>query len=150
MINLVRTNAADQEFINLVKLLDQELSKRDGPEHAFYGEFNKIDKIRNVVVAFAEGKAIGCGAIKAYDQETMEIKRMYVKDEYRGKAVGGIILKELENWAIELKYISTILETGKRQPEAIRLYEKSGYSVISNYGQYIGKENSICMLKRLI
>jgi putative acetyltransferase len=82
-------------------------------------------------------------------QKTLEIKRMFVLPEYRGKGIASKILSELERWASELNYIQTILETGINQPEAIALYKKSGHEITKNYGQYIGMENSICMKKIL-
>ena len=150
MINLKRTNSEDQAFIDLVKLLDNELAAVDGEDHAFYSQFNKIDKIRHVVVAYDDEIPVGCGAIKVFGMETMEIKRMYVSPESRNKGIASGILKELEKWSMELLYDKCILETGKRQPDAIRLYTKSGYKPIPNYGQYLGVENSVCFGKVLI
>jgi len=74
---------------------------------------------------------------------------MYVIPEKRNKGFASEVLKELENWALELSYNKCILETGKRQPEAISLYKKNGYSNIPNYGQYSGVENSVCFQKVL-
>ena len=130
-------------------LLDADLKIRDGEEHSFYAQFNKVDKIKNVVVYYDNDIAIGCGAFKEFDNKTLEIKRMFVHPDYRAKGIGAIILKELETWAVEINYSESILETGKKQPEAIRLYEKSGYRIIPNYGQYENVENSICMKKNL-
>ena len=149
MIQIIRTNSDNQDFQALVGLLDKELAIRDGEEHAFYAQFNKIDSIRNVIVAYENETAVGCGAFKKYKEETVEIKRMFVRLENRGQGMAVEILKELETWAIEENYKFAILETGFKQPEAIRLYEKSGYEVIPNYGQYAGVENSICMKKGL-
>ena len=150
MIKILRTDSSNQDFINLVKLLDKELQIRDGVEHTFYAQYNKIDKIKNVVVAFYNDTAVGCGAIKEYDISTIEIKRMFVKDEYRSKGIATKILIELELWAGELGYNKCILETGLKQPEAIRLYTKNNYKVIPNYGQYAGVVNSVCMEKVLV
>ena len=149
MIKILRTDSSNQDFINLVKLLDKELQIRDGAEHTFYAQYNKIDKIKNVVVAFYNETAVGCGAIKEYDISTIEIKRMFVKDEYRSKGIATKILIELELWTGELGYNKCILETGLKQPEAIRLYTKNNYNVIPNYGQYAGMVNSVCMEKVL-
>ena len=88
--------------------------------------------------------------IKEYSKETAEVKRMFVPKEYRGQGIGGIVLKELESWAAELNFSDLILETGKAQPEAIRLYGKSGYTVIANYGQYEKVDNSVCMKKSIL
>lgn len=149
MTTLQRTNSDNTAFQSLVRLLDEDLARRDGDEHAFYAQFNKIANISHVVVCYVDGQAVGCGAFKPYDEKTVEIKRMFVKPEYRGKGIGLIILKELEQWAASLNYPATILETGKKQPEAIRLYQKAGYRLIENFGQYENVANSVCMTKHL-
>jgi putative acetyltransferase len=149
MINTIRTNSENADFIALVKLLDAELAIADGDEHAFYSQYNKINKIKFVVLVYKDNKPITCGAIKEFDIHTMEVKRMYVTVEHRGKGIASLILQVLENWTRELSFIRCVLETGKRQPDAIALYKKCGYEVIANYGQYIGKENSVCFEKRL-
>lgn len=149
MDKLIRTNSDNHDFIELVKQLDKELAERDGTDHSFYSQFNKIDKIKYAVVAYENNKPIGCGAIKEFSSDAMEIKRMYTLPQYRGKGIAGKILNELEKWAVELSYKKCVLETGKRQPEAIALYKKNGYKIILNYGQYIGIENSICFEKEI-
>jgi putative acetyltransferase len=149
MIRLFRTDSGNKDFIRLVKELDADLAERDGEEHSFYSQFNKVDMIRHVVVAYQNNIAISCGAIKEYDPKTMEVKRMFTSPENRGKGFAGIILHELENWSREMNFEKCILETGKRQAEAIRLYKKSGYDIIPNYGQYAGIENSVCFKKDL-
>ena len=147
MTTFQRTNSDNTDFQDLVKLLDEDLHKRDGDEHSFYAQFNKIVNIQHVIVCYIDQDPIGCGAFKPYDQNKVEVKRMFVKPEYRGKGIGLKILKELELWAAELNYSATVLETGKRQPEAIRLYQKAGYTIIKNFGQYENVENSVCMTK---
>ena len=142
-----RTDSSNIDFQQLVALLDADLAIRDGNEHAFYHQFNKITNIRNVIVCYVDDKTIGCGAFKQYDQKKAEIKRMYVLPEFRGQGIGVAILKELELWAAELNFSECILETGKKQPEAIRLYQKAGYTITKNYGQYENVENSVCMAK---
>jgi putative acetyltransferase len=149
MITITRTNSDNHDFIELVKLLDAELAISDGEDHAFYDQFNQIDKIKHVVLAYENGQPVGCGAIKEYDVKTMEIKRMYVLPECRKKGIAANILSELEQWASELSCAKCILETGKKQPEAIGLYKKNGYTLIPNYGQYAEVENSLCFEKEL-
>lgn len=149
MIQLIRTDAKNRDFMALVSALDADLAKRDGNEHSFYNRFNKIDAIRFVVVAYEDEKPLGCGAIKSFSPEAMEVKRMYVTPESRGKGIATKILTELENWAGEMHIGKCILETGKRQPEAIQLYTRNGYKIIPNYGQYAGVENSVCFEKEL-
>lgn len=149
MIKLIRTDSQNPDFIALVKYLDAELAERDGSDHSFYGQFNTIDKIKHAVVAYDNDQPIGCGAIKEYASDTMEVKRMYTSPGGRGKGIATTVLTELETWAAELSYERCILETGKRNPEAIALYKKSGYTLIPNYGQYAGVENSVCFEKEL-
>lgn len=150
MIKIVKTNSKNVDFIELVRQLDIYLAEKDGEEHSFYDQFNKIDAINNVIVLYDNDSVVACGAIKKYDDDTMEVKRMFTKLEARGKGFAGIIIDELEKWAFELSYNKCILETGVRQKEAIQFYNKSNYKVIPNYGQYIGVENSICFQKELI
>lgn len=149
MIQIKRTSSDNSDFQKLIIQLDSELRIRDGDDHSFYAQFNKVDNIRNVVIYYHNHVAVGCGAFKRYDHKTVEIKRMFVIQEFRNKGIGAEILKELELWATELNFDECILETGKKQPEAIKLYQKSGYSLISNYGQYANVENSVCMKKSI-
>ena len=148
MIKLLRTDSGNPDFIGLVSYLDAELAERDGSDHSFYGQFNTIDKIKHAVVAYENDQPIGCGAIKEYASDTMEVKRMYTSPKVRGKGIATGVLAELETWAAELSYERCILETGKRNPEAIALYQKNGYTLIPNYGQYAGVENSVCFEKK--
>jgi len=147
MRKFTRTNSENQDFIELVRQLDADLAKRDGSEHSFYAQFNRIDLIKQVVIAYENDKPIACGAIKEYAPSVMEVKRMYTSPESRGRGIACEVLSELEIWAAELSFKKCILETGKKQPEAIRLYEKNGYKVIPNYGQYAEAENSVCFEK---
>ncbi len=149
MITIKRTNSDDSNFHSLVLELDAELKIRDGEEHSFYAQFNKIDQIKHVVIAYNQDEPVGCGAIKEYTTDTMEIKRMFVRMEYRGQGVASLVLKELEEWSSEMVYKTCILETGLKQPEAINLYKKNNYKIIQNYGQYKNAENSVCFKKDL-
>lgn len=147
-MKLLRTHSENQDFIQLVKMLDEYLAYVDGEDHAFYDQFNKIDALKHCIVLFEEENPVGCGALKCYDDETAEIKRMFVIPEFRGKGYASAILSELEKWAKELQFKKVILETGTVQKEAIKLYSKT-YQQIENYGQYKGVETSICFSKEL-
>ncbi|ASK31843.1 GNAT family N-acetyltransferase [Chryseobacterium sp. T16E-39] len=142
-----RVDSSNIDFQNLVQFLDADLAIRDGDDHAFYHQFNGIDMLKSCVVAYIDNRAVACGAIKPFSGDTVEIKRMYTNPEYRGQGLASKTLDELEAWAKESGYKKCILETGIMQPEAIALYEKKGYRKISNYGQYIGVENSVCFEK---
>jgi putative acetyltransferase len=147
--SLIRTTSDNTDFKNLVALLDAFLKITDGDEHSFYDQFNKIDTIKNVVVFYVDNVAVGCGAFKVYDSKSVEIKRMFVHSDFRGKGIAAKIISELELWAKELNYLESILETGNKQTAAIALYLKSDYKIIANYGQYSTVENSIFMKKKL-
>ncbi|GGI26795.1 GNAT family N-acetyltransferase [Pedobacter mendelii] len=148
-LTIVRTDSDNSDFRQLIILLDKDLAVRDGDEHAFYSQFNKVDSIKEVVVAYQNKIPVGCGAIKLFSKIAAEVKRMFVHPDYRKQGIAAKILTELENWATELSFSECILETGKMQPEAIALYQKVGYLITPNYGQYIGVANSFCMAKKL-
>ena len=148
-ITLKRTDSDNADFLSLVSSLDIDLEARYGEQQAFFNQFNKLTHIENVVVAYFNDAPVGCAAFKEYEPGTVEIKRMFVDGDYRGKGIAAQILKELENWAAELGYQTSILETANKQHEAIRLYQKCGYGVTENYGDYLGVEISICMRKGL-
>jgi len=148
LMKYIRTNSDNPDFIALVKKLDLDLEIRDGKDHAFYAQFNKTNTIKYVIVAYDDELPVGCGAIREYNEDTIEVKRMYVEANYRKQGIASKILKELEQWAVELKFTTCILETGKNQPEAIHLYKKNNYSIIPNYGNYLNMDNSICFYKK--
>jgi putative acetyltransferase len=149
MQTLTRTTSENPDFTDLVVLLDADLKIRDGQEHEFYAQINKTAIVKNVIVCYQNTIAVGCGAFRKIDSQTVEIKRMFVNPDFRGKGIASKILSELEIWASELNFTRSILETGINQPEAIALYKKSGYSITKNYGQYVGMQNSVCMQKIL-
>lgn len=147
---IVKTDSLNKDFISLVKELDADLAARNGSDHGFYSQFNKIDAIKFVLVAYEDGMPVGCGAIKEFSDRSMEVKRMYVVPSFRGKGIAREILRGLEQWAKELSYQKCVLETGTRLETAIHLYRNSGYKMIPNYGQYRGVVTSVCFEKDLI
>ena len=148
-VRILRTNSENSDFIKLVKELDAYLAICDGDEHEFYDQFNKLDNLKNVILVYEEELPVGCGAIKKYSDNVVEIKRMYVMPESRNNGYASRVLSELEIWAKELNYKKCILETGKRQVEAVSFYTKNEYSIIPNFGPYIGVDNSLCFKKEL-
>lgn len=149
-MKLVQTNQTSKDFQQLVALLDAELAIRDGNDHDFYHQFNGIDALDHVVVAYSNIKAMGCGAFKVHNKQQVEIKRMYVLPAARKKGYAAAILSALETWATDIGFGEAILETGKAQVEALSFYPKQGYLVIPNFPPYIGIHNSVCFSKPLI
>lgn len=148
-MTIKRTDSSDTDFQNLVKLLDADLAIRNGDDHEFYDQFNKIDMIKNCIVIYIDEKPAACGAFKKFENETVEIKRMYTNPDFRKRGLATAIVKELETWAKELNYTKAVLESSLEQNEALSVYEKSGYERIPNYGQYIGIDKSVCYEKAL-
>ena len=148
-MELIRTTSVNTDFRNLIKALDEDLYQRNGEAQLQYRQYNQVDRIAHVVVAYFEGKPVGCGCYKRFDDQTVEMKRMFVIPEMRGKQLAARMLQELEKWAIEEGNTAAVLETGHKQVEAIRLYSVAGYRLTENYGQYIGMEESICYRKKL-
>ena len=149
MYIIKRTNSDNLDFQALVFELDKDLAIKNGESNDFFVQYNKIDLIQNVVIAYEADKAVGCGAIKKYENEVMEIKRMFVPIEKRGKGIAGKVLTELQVWAKELGNRKCVLETGDKMIEAIGLYKKNNFKIIPNYGQYAAIESSICFEKEL-
>jgi GNAT superfamily N-acetyltransferase len=149
MIQLIRTTSDHPDFGQLVAELDAYLRILDGDDHEFYAQFNKTSLLKNALIVYENEFPVGIGAYKEYDSQTAEIKRMYTRPDYRGKGIAKAIITELELWAKEEGYTTAILETGHLQKDAIGLYQKLGYEITDNFGQYIGVENSVCMKKSL-
>ena len=146
-ITFTKTDSNNGDFQKLVALLDYYLKEINGENHSFFSKFNTIDTLSHVLVAYSDGKPVGCGAFKPFSEKEAEIKRMFVLEEFRGQGLGRKILKSLEYWAEESNFDFCILETSKDMPNAVKLYQKAGYSSIQNYGQYKDVESSVCMKK---
>lgn len=145
-MKLIRTNSDNLDFKKLSALFDDYLVDIDGDERDFFAFYNNV-QLDHVLVVYENSEAVGCGAFKKYDENTAEIKRMFVHPTHRNKGIAKFVLKELENWASDFGFTSFVLETSPKLTSAIALYEKTGYQFIPNYGQYIGIENSVCMKK---
>ena len=148
-VSITRTNADSQVFKSLIELLDLELYERYGLAQNDYVEYNNISNNDNVVIASVNGKIAGCGLIREFANDTIEIKRMFVVKSFRGLGISKNVLAELEKWAKECGYSKSILETGDKQSEAISLYKTNGYKDTEKFGPYSEMKHSICLLKEL-
>ena len=102
------------------------------------------------LLAFCNNEAVGCGCFADFGNQTVEIKRMYVKPAFRKKGISEKILANLEEWAMEAGFKRAVLETGTMQPESLGLYKKFGYQAIPNFGAFKDKESCVCMGKVLV
>lgn len=146
-----KTDGEDETFAKLCGLLDANLEEIVSGkfERKKYEQYNLRDSIHDVIVVYHEGKAVGCGAYKFYDEETVELKRIYIDHSCRGMGLGKELLRRLEADAKIAGYRYAVLETGELLKEATGLYRKMGYKVIPNYGQYADMPESLCMSKKL-
>lgn len=147
---LLYTDGKNKDFIALTNQLDQEFNERFGIIQQQFDEYNTLEDIHDVILIYDENHSIACGSFKRYDAFTAEIKRVFVRKEYRGKGLSKLLMQALEEKAIEKEYKYFILETGKPLVEALALYKSMGYVIIPNYGQYQGIEISVCMKKQII
>jgi len=146
---LKRTTNNDPDFKHLVTYLDAMLTVINGDEDAFFAPKNVLDPIDTAIVAYYEGKPAGCGCFKKFEEDTVEIKRMYVDPEVRGKGIASAVLNELEIWAKEKGNKTIVLESASKLTNAHSLYYKKGYERIPNFGDYAGRESCLCMKKVL-
>lgn len=139
------------DFIHLCKLLDDTLNVIAGGEEnrKQYIQYNTLGSIHDVIIAYDNEIPVGCASYKFYETGVAEVKRVFVKDEYRGRGISKSMMILLENRGIEQGYKKFILETSNTFASAIGLYKSQGFYVIPNYGQYKEMEESICMEKIL-
>lgn len=148
-IELFKTNSKSASFIELIQLLDKDLGERYGELQKQYDKHNKVDYINDVILIYKNKVPVACGAFKEYNNNSAEIKRIFVKKENRQQGLAKLIVSKLEELVKDKGYKYALLETGIKQHEAISLYKNIGYEVIENYEPYVGNTNSVCMKKTL-
>lgn len=150
-MEFVRTDGKNEDFIENCRLLDEDLDRRVGKQikRDKYQKYNQLDEIQEAIVVYEGNKAVGGGAIRRYDAETIELKRVFVHNEYQGQGIGSRLVQMLIDWATELGYQRMILETGELLAESCAVYQKLGFQVIPNYGPYVNMPESLCMARDL-
>ncbi len=145
------TDGSDKDFVLLCHMLDENLNELAGGEkqREEYHRYNTLEHIRDVFVAYDGEIPAGCASFKFYEEKVAEVKRVFVRQEYRGRGLSRQLMEQVENKAREQGYRSLILETGKPLTAAIGLYSSLGYQVIDNYAQYKCMSLSVCMKKEL-
>ena len=140
-----------KDFIENCKLLDMDLDRRIGKKikRDKYRKYNQLDEIQEAIVVYEDNKAVGGGAIRKYDEESIELKRVFVHTGYQGQGIGTKLVSLLIEWAVELGYKRIILETVELLAESCAVYKKLGFRKIPNYGPYINMPESLCMAKDL-
>jgi putative acetyltransferase len=151
-IDVRRENLGSSAAGTLIAALNGELSGRypeAGANH-FRLDPDEVAEGRGAfLVAYARGEPVGCGAIRRLEDGAAEIKRMYVAPAQRGQGIARLLLAHLEATARALGARRVLLETGVRQPEAIALYTRAGFTRIPAFGEYLDSALSVCMAKDL-
>ena len=146
----ITCDGSNEDFNFMCRRLDEDLDRRLGREkRSPYVQFNGTENISEVMLVYNENRPAASGAIRKYDKDTMELKRIFVAPEFQGKGIGTKLVHNLEEWAKTLGCTKVILETGSCLIEACGLYKKLGYKVIPNYGPYENMADSLCMEKDL-
>jgi GNAT superfamily N-acetyltransferase len=127
----------------------EELDARYGRPDSEPGILPSAADMTLFLVAYDGDQPAGCGGLRALDDEHGEIKRMYVEPAHRGTGVSTAILRALETAARARDWNRLVLETGEEQPDAMRFYEREGYTRIPNFGHYADSALSRCYEKRL-
>lgn len=150
-MNYEYTDGCNQDFITLCHELDEFLNELAGGEEkrSHYIPYNKLDDIHDVIVLYDDNIPVGCASFKHFENTTAEVKRVFIRSEYRGRGISKRIMELLEKKAKDKGYNKFILESGEPLINAMRLYRKIGYYVIPNFGQYKELVNSICLEKIL-
>jgi putative acetyltransferase len=152
MVSIQRADLGSDAVRALFSALDAELLERYPEEGANYFRLDAREVAPGqgaVMVAWAEAKAVGCGAIRRLNETDAEIKRMYVTPAFRSLGTGQALLDALEVEARQLGVSRLVLETGNRLPEAMALYERAGFAAIPRFGLYVDAPLSVCMAKSL-
>ena len=147
---ITRERPDTPDAIRLITELETHLASRY-PAESRHGL--SVERLLAEDVAFfllrADGAPAGCGGIKLVGSEYGEIKRMYVRPEFRGSGFAKLILTHLEDHARAHHIDLLRLETGIHQGEAIGLYEGLGFYRIPPFGPYTDDPLSRCYEKRL-
>ena len=149
-LDIRETSILANESVELIRQLDAELSREYEEQHRFVVDLEPFHREGGVfVVAYQEQNAIACGALRPLDDEAVELKRMFVVPDFRGKGISRRILTFLEQIATRKGYQQILLETGDQQVAAMKLYETNGYQRIPAFGDYANSPRSVCFAKEI-
>lgn len=139
----------NEDLLALVAELDIYFHSNWGRVAEQYSQYHQLSGMACAVVAYIDGSPAGCGCWRAFDPVTAEIKRMYVRPAFRRQGVAGAVIAALEQHAASSGCHRAVLETGSDMPDALSFYEKQGYRIVPNYGDFVGDEICACMEKFL-
>lgn len=140
--------ASVAEAAQLLRELDEALTGITGASGAGGFSAEDVADPRSVlVIAYVDGKASGCGALRELSESTAEVKKVFARPNRSG--VGSAVLKSLEDRAGLMGYTELVLETRKINTTAVAFYRKNGYLPCQNYGKYADRTDAVCFSKKI-
>ena len=146
-MDTIFTDEKDERFLKLVGELDRGYYERIGDELSKYDSYNELKNPHIVLLALDNHIAVACASYRVFDNETVEFKRVYVRNEYRKRRIAYTLIVQLEKSVIESGFRHSYIVTGKNNQPARKLYEKLNYELIDNFGQFKDDDTVICMKK---
>lgn len=145
--DLRKVSYSHPDFLHLCEELDLFLNQAIGGEdkREKYKKYNHLDTLDYVIIAYDGQYAAGCAALRKYSETEIEVKRVFVRESYRGRHIGGHMLAHLIKHATETGFKYMLLETGAFLDASVRLYRRYGFEQIENYGDYKNMPESLCM-----
>ena len=144
------SDPASATATELLRLFKEDVNQRYPDELVRDIDIDDFVSVGGVfVVVHMDDEIAGCGAFYPLNKKNVELKRMYIKPPYRRRGLSRQMLAHLEDIARQQGFESMMLETGRRQPEAIGLYLSEAYHEIDPFGSYVNDPNSICFEKPL-
>lgn len=149
MIEYKWTDGNDKDFLHFYEITEDYYTKMAGglSKRQSFIPYNLSSLIPDVLIAYEDGTAVACAGLKKYSDEDVEIKRVWIEPEHRGRRIATSMMEKLEEKAFRCGYKRMILQTRPVMEDAVALYEKLGYVFIDNYPPYDKLEGAICLAK---
>lgn len=146
-MDYILTDEKDERFLRLVDELDHLYFERVGEELSRYDSYNEFDKPHVVMLCMDMDNPVACASYRVCSEDTVEFKRVFVKEDYRNKGIAYSLVKKLEDLAVEDNFRYSYIVTGKTNSAAIGLYEKLNYHSVDKFGQFKDDDIVVCMKK---
>lgn len=142
-MKIVSMEAADERILELFSEHDDYMIGFLGGDQVYYTRYSEKEMIEKVWAAFAGEHPIGCIAYRKKAEGTGEVKRLYIREEYRGRGISRQLLKTLEDHAREQGCRSLFFDTRITLEPAVSLYRSYGFDIVFQQGLYIQMEKVV-------
>ena len=140
------TDTRDKDFLAMCGELNSHLNSAVSGREKIYNTMESLDNIFYVALAVEKGVIAGMAALAKIDNDTAEIRTVFVKPLYRGKGIAKELCKHLETVAKKKGFKTMILDTWEQLSNAVKLYEKLGYTRYD--GEIINEIDKWCVYMR--